>query len=544
MLATSGSPYFYLLKNRAICSLRSNSILAVSVSKRHDLFFASVSGVAKSMRSQEMTQSPPSFGHSAQGKINHAECDGLGVELHILLSDSPVVLSVSSGVEALLGFTPDNFMAGHISLPDRIHPEDDDLASLLFLNLDSPVYGGFPIRLRQANGQIRIVRLDFEKSSANESGVILRLILKDAKALFDIENASADIHFKYMMDSTDDFICFKNKNHVITGASQALASICPRVDHWADLIGQTDYDLFPEEFADKCYRLEKLIYSGIPSVNVEQEYVQVNGVNGWVNIRKYPIHCDRGEIVGVFGVSRDITERKIFEEALKKSEARLTLAQRMSHLGNWELDLISNVLWWSEEIFRIFEVDLKRFKPSYEAFLAVVHPDDRAVVSSAYLNSLKSKIPYEIEHRLLLTDGRIKYVHERCETVYDSAGNPLRSVGTVQDISDRKRLRLEGTDMLRRIESLILQMDDRTVAVTPQDNITARSDDGAGTLSRRHLDVIELIAAGLTSAQIAARLNISQTTVITHRRNLMRKLGLHSAAELTAYAIKNKIVAC
>jgi DNA-binding NarL/FixJ family response regulator len=98
--------------------------------------------------------------------------------------------------------------------------------------------------------------------------------------------------------------------------------------------------------------------------------------------------------------------------------------------------------------------------------------------------------------------------------------------------------------MLRRIESLILQMDDRTVAVTPQDNITARSDDGAGALSRRHLDVIELIAAGLTSAQIAARLNISQTTVITHRRNLMRKLGLHSAAELTAYAIKNKIVAC
>lgn len=491
-----------------------------------------------------MTQSPPSFGHSDLGKISHAEYDGLGVELQILLSDSPIVLSVSGGIEALLGFTPDNFITGHISLLDRIHLEDGDLASLQFFNSCSSASGGFPIRLRQANGQIRIVRLDFEKSSENASGVRLRLILKDAKALYDIENAPADVHFKYMMDSTDDFICFKNINHIITGASQALASICSRVDHWADLIGQTDYEIFPEEFADKCYRLEKLIYSGIPSVNVEQEYVQVNGVSGWVNIRKYPIHCDHGEVVGVFGVSRDITERRIFEEALKKSEARLTLAQRMSHLGNWELDLISNVLWWSEEIFRIFEVDLNNFNPSYEAFLAVVHPDDRAAVSSAYLNSLKSKIPYEIEHRLLLADGRIKYVHERCETVYDSGGNPLRSVGTVQDISDRKRLRLEGTDMLRRIESLILQMDDRTVAVTAQENITARSGDGAGTLSRRHLDVIELIAAGLTSAQIAARLNISQTTVITHRRNLMRKLGLHSAAELTAYAIKNKIVVC
>lgn len=491
-----------------------------------------------------MTQSPPSFGNIAPDKIRCAEYDGLGAEFHILLSDSPVVLSVSGSIEALLGFTPDDFIAGHISLPDRIHLEDGDLASLLFLNADSPASGSFPIRLRQANGQIRIVRLDFEKSSADKSGVRLRLILKDAKGLYDIDTAPVDLHFKYMMDSTDDFICFKNKNHVITGASQALASICPRGQRWGDLIGQTDYELFPEEFADRCYQLEKLIYAGMPSVNVELEYVQVNGECGWVNSRKYPIHGDQGEIVGVFGVSRDITERKIFEEALKKSEARLTLAQRMSHLGNWELDLISNVLWWSEEIFRIFEVDSNSFTPSYEAFLAVVHPDDRGTVSSAYLNSLKSKIPYDIEHRLLLTDGRIKYVHERCETVYDSGGNPLRSVGTVQDISDRKRLKLEGTDMLRRIESLILQMDDRTGAATPEENAIVRSEEGAGKLSRRHLDVIGLIAAGLTSAQIAARLNISQTTVITHRRNLMRKLGLHSAAELTAYAIKNKIVAC
>lgn len=484
------------------------------------------------------------FDNITLAKIDVVKSDCVCAELHIVLSDLPTVLSVSESIEALLGFTSVDFISGNVSLLDRIHLEDGDLANLIFFNVDSPAAGSFPIRLRHADGRIRIVRLDFEKSCVDESGHRLRLILKDAKGLYDIESAPSDTHFKYMMDNTDDFIYFKNNNHVITGASQALATICTSVNHWADLIGQTDYELFAEEFADNCYQLEKLIYSGMPFVELEQEYVQASGERGWVTIRKNSICHGNGEIVGIFSVSKDITERKNFEEALKKSEARLTLAQRISHVGNWELDLISNVLWWSEEIFRIFEADSNNFKPSYEAFIAAVHPDDRGAVSQAYWHSLKNKTPFEIEHRLLLTDGRIKYVHERCETVYGSSGEPLRSVGTVQDISDRKRLKLEGTDMLRRIESLILQMDERTESVVTQENVIARSEEAAEKLSRRHLEVIELIAAGLTSAQISVRLNISQATVITHRRNLMRKLGLHSAAELTAFAIKTKIVAC
>ncbi|MFH0759952.1 MAG: PAS domain S-box protein [Bacteroidota bacterium] len=136
---------------------------------------------------------------------------------------------------------------------------------------------------------------------------------------------------------------------------------------------------------------------------------------------------------------RESTTRKLAEEALKKSETQLNEAQRIARIGSWELDLVHNVLTWSDEIYRMFEMDPGKFGASYEAFLDAIHPDDREAVNSAYTNSLKMRNPYAIDHRLRFEDGRIQYVHEQCKTFYDADGKALRSVGTVQDISERIR---------------------------------------------------------------------------------------------------------
>ncbi len=126
-------------------------------------------------------------------------------------------------------------------------------------------------------------------------------------------------------------------------------------------------------------------------------------------------------------------------ETLQKREEGLKNAQKMAHIGSWELDVQTNALEWSDEIFRIFEIDPEVFVPSYEAFLEAIHPEDRDRVSLCYDTSLMQRSLYEIDHRLLMRDGRVKWVREIAEHTYDVEGNPKRSRGTVQDITESKR---------------------------------------------------------------------------------------------------------
>jgi PAS domain S-box-containing protein len=156
-------------------------------------------------------------------------------------------------------------------------------------------------------------------------------------------------------------------------------------------------------------------------------------------------------------VGRSITalagSLRLREAELRESEQKtqvlatsLQEAQTISQLGSWTLDLSRNYLVWSAEIYRLFELELKQFEPTYESFLNAVHPDDRSMVHQAYQDSLVHHTNYKIEHRLLMPDGRIKWVTERCRTDFEPDGIAIRSIGTVQDITERKLAELALTE--------------------------------------------------------------------------------------------------
>jgi PAS domain S-box-containing protein len=133
-----------------------------------------------------------------------------------------------------------------------------------------------------------------------------------------------------------------------------------------------------------------------------------------------------------------IIERNEAEEALKESEKSLAKSQQIAHLGNWDWDIVTNDLWWSDEIYRIFGAKPQELEATYDAFLSFVHPDDRELVESSVNDTLSKRKPYSIDHRIVLADGAEKVVHEQGEVLFDGE-KPVRMVGIIQDITDFKR---------------------------------------------------------------------------------------------------------
>jgi len=130
------------------------------------------------------------------------------------------------------------------------------------------------------------------------------------------------------------------------------------------------------------------------------------------------------------------------EEKLMRSKASLAEAQRVAHLGNWEWDIQTNKLYWSDEIYRIFGLTPQQFGATYDAFLSYVHPEDRDFVKKAVKEALYGK-PYNIDHRIVLPDGTVRIVHEQGEVTFGESGEPARMLGTVQDITDKKETEMQ-----------------------------------------------------------------------------------------------------
>jgi PAS domain S-box-containing protein len=128
---------------------------------------------------------------------------------------------------------------------------------------------------------------------------------------------------------------------------------------------------------------------------------------------------------------------------VKDNERRLTEAQRIAELGNWEWDIASNLFTWSDEANRIFGRSVLGGIATYEAFLQAVPAEDRSVVQEAMKQAVYAKAPYDIEHRISLPDGGERIVHARGEVVFDYRDNPMWMLGTVQDITARKQVEQE-----------------------------------------------------------------------------------------------------
>lgn len=168
--------------------------------------------------------------------------------------------------------------------------------------------------------------------------------------------------------------------------------------------------------------------------------VRKDGAVRWLYDRVTVAYENDKNPVRIDGITSDVTELVQIQKALELREAQLKNAQRIARMGSWETDLVNNKLYWSDEIYRIFGVAKRRQTPSYDTFLAAVHPGDREKVLQARKEALAGNRPYDIEHRIVLPNKKIKHVREIGEVTFDKEGKPVWLAGTVQDITERKKM--------------------------------------------------------------------------------------------------------
>lgn len=285
--------------------------------------------------------------------------------------------------------------------------------------------------------------LDTKPKIFSESLIeVMTVLARQAMSLLEAEHSremliKSETRYRRLFDSmTDPFAEADMKGNLIN----VNPAYCEMTGYSADELHEmTYYDLTPDKWHEFESRIidEQLLVRGDTDV-YQKEYIHKDGHVFPVELKAFLLRNDQGVPTGIWANVRDISERREAELKLIRSEEKLIEAQRLAKVGNWELDIQTNRLEWSDEIFRIFEIDPEKFAASYEAFLEAIHPDDREAVNEAYQNSLRDRTSYHITHRLLMKDGRIKWVEEQCVNYFDEAGKPIRSIGAVQDVTESK----------------------------------------------------------------------------------------------------------
>lgn len=214
------------------------------------------------------------------------------------------------------------------------------------------------------------------------------------------------------------------------------------LDTWSKLLHPSDRRTAEEE-------LYNAIRDGSPLLS-EYRIVLPGGKIKWISTAGKTSRNEDKIATRMTGLSIDVTERKQSEERLRFSEELLRQTQEVAALGSWRLDIQSNELIWSEGTFHIFGIAATPPR-SYEQFMELVHPDDRAKVSTAWQAALRREAPFLVQHRITV-DGKIRWVEERAQLEVDEAGNLTSAIGSVQDITARVDIEQQLLESLRLLE--------------------------------------------------------------------------------------------
>ena len=203
------------------------------------------------------------------------------------------------------------------------------------------------------------------------------------------------------------------------------------------VIGRSDLELFSREEARASAASDaEVLARGVP-LQYEESTQYAEGERFSV-VSKFPVFDAAGAVVSVGAVETDITERRSAEQALREQRTLLAEAQKLAGLGCWEWDPASGRVTWSDEMYLIYGVEPRGFRPSFESYLERIHPEDRARAAATVALALMDNRAFSMDERIVRPDGRVRQLRSHGEVVRDEAGRTIKMVGACIDVTEQK----------------------------------------------------------------------------------------------------------
>jgi PAS domain S-box-containing protein len=355
--------------------------------------------------------------------------ENASVPIHWVGADG-IILRANQAELDLLGYRREEYIGRNIA---EFHNDPLVIEDVLRRLTSGEVLHDYPASLRTRDGTSKDVLIDSSAYFQDGRFVHTRCFTRDVTAHLAAEQATQRL--AAIVASSADAIVGKTLTGEVTSWNTAAERI---FGYSADeMIGQPIFRLIPEELHDSERSLLERIRGG-EWVESETERIRKDGRRISVALSASPIRDSQARTVGVSSIKRDITERKQAQQALARSQERLQLALAAARMGTWHWDLVTGAVSWDGNLSQLYDLDLHGSVAGPGQLLERVHEDDRPFVRHAVERALETTGSLDLEFRIFLASGSLRWLAVQGRVARDSQGTPLHITGVCHDATDRK----------------------------------------------------------------------------------------------------------
>jgi two-component system, cell cycle sensor histidine kinase and response regulator CckA len=349
----------------------------------------------------------------------------------------------------LLGYERDEYIGHNIA---EFHVDPPVIDDILHRLLGGQRLREYPARLRCKDGKVKEVVIDSSGYFDDSRFVHTRCFTRDVTAEREAHEAMARL--AAIVASSSDAIIGKTLDGIITSWNAAAERVFGYSA--AEMVGESVFKLIPPELHSAEHDLLQRLRRGEVVEASAARRIRKDGGQIWIALSVSPIRDASGTITGAASIKRDITRQMEAEAELRLNQEQLQLAHQAARMGTWRWDIATNVLRWDAGLRQLYGLAAGEQVSGYDDFLSRVHPDDRERVSQSVQQALRGQGALDYEFRIILPDGRVRWLADLGRVATDPSGEPQHLTGICMDVTERKAVEdhLRDTQRLQAVGQL------------------------------------------------------------------------------------------